>query len=70
MAVLACRVKPRGILEQIIVRAAIHAAEALRGDDGKRGRDTVVEGINPGGSLVGECAGIDQGRSFTQWAMR
>ena len=57
-----------GGLEQVEVRAAIHAAEFLDGEDGKDGGGAVVEGEDPAGAEVGAGSGIQERGAFAKRA--
>lgn len=56
--------------EKIKIRAAIHAAEPLAGDDGKRRAYPVIQGIEPPGLGVGTCTGVKQRRALAKRAIR
>ena len=58
--------QPGGRLEQIEIRAAIHAAESLGGQNGKRGGEAVIERAEPSRPNVGVRSGVGQWRAFAQ----
>lgn len=57
------------LFQQIVVCAAVHAAEGLRGENGEGGGDAVVDGVEADGFLMGEGAAIDKRGAFAEGAV-